>query len=548
MAGRGLSGLLALSGLTLPVATALVVDALVAGGLKQARWLALGLALAAVIAALTLARNWVLSTLQHRLASRLSTQVASTLFTRQPTFFDRRTVGDLFGRVESAHSVHALLSVTLLGAVLDAVLTLGYVAVLIWLAPPLAATTGVAIALCLGTSALVARRTAAWRREEILVVADSSTLLLDSITGADTLRAYRAEAGMLRDWEVLLSRRLLLARRRTRLGTLSQALLAATAVATPLAVLVQAAAAPGTGGSSAGTALGLMALSAATLAPVGSLSIALVNAADLRPLLDRLTDLESADAERTGGRDPGMLRGEITLESVGFRHERHGAEVLAGIGGHVPAGSCVAVLGPTGGGKTTLARLLATVHPPTAGTVYLDGQDLSDLDLDAVRSQVGVVFQDNWLGRGSIRDAVLCGRRGFDDHRVWLALEHAGVDAEIRALPLGLDTRLGSGGTGLSGGQRQRLALARALLANPRILILDEPTSALDADTEAHIQRCLTHLGITRFIITHRLDIAEAADQLWVMDGGRITESGTPACLAAGAGWYARLLRARQPA
>ena len=543
-----LSGLLAVFGLALPLATALIVDAMVANELEQQRWLFFGIGLAMAMGLLTLARNWVLSTLQFRLAGSLSHRVASTLFSRSLRFFDRRSVGDLVGRVESAHAIHALLSITLLGAALDGILTLGYVIALLVIASSLALTTFLVIGVALGASWWVAARCAALRREEILVHADSSTLLVDGITGMGTLRAYGAEQSSLNAWQQLLTRRLSLTRSRTRLNALSLALLAALGIATPLAILLQASTLSGNGFFAAitpGAALGLMGLAAATLTPVVSLATQLITAADLRPLLDRVEDLETAAPERTGGQNPGELRGQIRLESVGFRHDRHGRNVLAGLNGTVPAGSKICVMGPTGCGKTTLAQLLAGLHDPTEGRILIDGQDLQELDPQLLRPHIGVVFQDNWLARGTIREAVLAGREGYEDQQVWQALAKAQLAPEIAALPLGIDTRLGSAGTGLSGGQRQRLALARALLATPRILILDEPTSALDARTERQIERVLRELRITRIIITHRLDVATDADQIWVMDDGRITEQGSSADLSAGTGWYAELVRQR---
>ncbi|MCW4465256.1 ATP-binding cassette domain-containing protein [Glutamicibacter sp. MNS18] len=546
-----LSGLLAVFGLALPLATALIVDAMVASELEQQRWLLFGIGLALAMGLLTLARNWVLSTLQFRLAGSLSHRVAGTLYSRSLRFFDRRSVGDLVGRVESAHAIHALLSITLLGAALDGILTLGYVMALLVIAPSLALTTTLVIGTALGTSWWVATRCAALRREEILVHADSSTLLVDGITGMGTLRAYGSEQPSLHGWQQLLTRRLTLTRSRTRLNAVSLALLAALAIATPLAILLQASTITGNGFFSAitpGTALGLMGLAAATLTPVVSLATQLITAADLRPLLDRVEDLETAPAERTGGQNPGELSGAIRLESVGFRHDRHGRNVLTGISGSVPAGSKLCILGPTGCGKTTLAQLLAGLHDPTAGRILIDGQDLQQLDPQLVRPHIGVVFQENWLARGTIRDAVVAGREGYEDQQVWQALAKAQLAPEIAALPLGIDTRLGSTGSGLSGGQRQRLALARALLANPRILILDEPTSALDGGTERRIEQVLRELSITRIIITHRLDVAADADQIWVMDEGRITEQGSPADLSEGTGWYAGLVRQRMGA
>lgn len=544
-----LSLLLAVGGLALPITTALIVDALVADAVAQHRWLAIGMALALAIGLLTLARNWVLATLQRRMAGHLSTSVATTLFSRNLKFFDRRSVGDLFGRVESAHAIHALLSVALLGAGLDALLTIGYVIALVVIVPPLAAVTTGIILLCLVISGVVAKRSANLRREEILVTADSSTLLVDGIDGITTLRAYGAESSMLAKWQQLLDRRLDLTRCRARLNALSMALLAAMAVATPLIILVMASA-PALAHSSAfgqitpGTALGLMALASATLAPVASLATQLVEAADLRPLLDRVQDLTLAAPERSGGNHPGELTGSITIDNVSFKHERYGREILRDFNAQVPAGSTVCILGPTGCGKTTLAQIMAGMHSPTAGRVLVDGNDVETLDPEAFRAQVGVVFQDSWTPAGTIREAILVSRTGFTDEDIWRALFHAQLAQDILALPMGLDTRLGSGGSGLSGGQRQRLALARALLGEPKILVLDEPTSALDGDTERAIEAALVELNITRIIVTHRLSIATAADQLWVMHNGELVEAGSPADLAASDGWYAQLLEA----
>ena len=550
LAGAGfLSLLLAVGGLALPVTTALIVDALVAQAVEEHRWLAIGMALALAIGVLTLTRNWVLATLQRRMAGHLSTSVATTLFSRNLKFFDRRSVGDLFGRVESAHSIHALLSVALLGAGLDALLTLGYLIALVVIAPPLAAITGGIILLCLLVSGVVAKRSANLRREEILVTADSSTLLVDGIEGIHTLRAYSAEASMLTDWQQLLKRRLDLTRSRAQLNALSMALLAAMAVATPLIILVMASSPTlthsGTFGQiTPGTALGLMALASATLAPVASLATQLVEAADLRPLLDRVQDLTLAEPDRSEGDDPGELTGELTVDEVSFKHERYGREILRGITAHIPAGSTVCILGPTGCGKTTLAQLMAGMHSPTTGRVRVDGHDVATLAPQAFRKQVGVVFQDAWMPAGTIREAILVSRTGYCDEDIWRALFHAQLAEEILALPMGLETRLGSGGTGLSGGQRQRLALARALLGDPKILILDEPTSALDGDTERAIEAALIELNITRIIVTHRLSIATAADQLWIMHDGELVEVGSPAELAVSEGWYAQLLEA----
>lgn len=538
-AAASLSALLAVCGLGLPILTAVIVDGLISDSGKQATWLAAGVSLAAVVLLLSFGRYLVLASLQHRMAGSLSVRVTDSLFSRHLRFFDRRSVGDLFGRVDSAHAIHGLLSVTLLGTVLDAALTLGYLIALTIVAPPVAGIVSLAVAVSISVTLVVARRCSGLRREEILVAADAATTMVDSVSGVATLRVYGAEAHVLGNWSKLLDRRLHLTRSRARLSALSLSLLAGLTVATPLTVLVVASS---SGGLTPGGALGLMALAGAALAPVSSLAAQLVQAADLRPMLDRIEDLEAADAERQGGVAPGRLRGEITLQEVRFRYDRFSDDVLGPVGGHIPAGTKIGVLGPTGCGKSTLAHLLCGLYQPTSGRILLDGQDLAGLDLAAVRSQIGVVFQDVWLSTGTIREAVVAGRDRYSDDDVWHALSRAQIADEIAGLPLGLETRL-SGGQGLSGGQRQRLALARALLSDPAIMILDEATSALDAHTEKLVDAILAELQITRVVITHRLGIVADADQLWVIDRrGQLAEQGSPHELERRGGVYADLL------
>lgn len=541
-----LSGALAVLGLGLPILTAVIVDGVVSDATGQRTWLAMGIALAVVVGLLSLARFLVLARLQQRLAGSLSARVAGTLFSRHLRFFDRRSVGDLFGRVESAHVLHNLMSVTLLGTVLDAVITVGYLAALTIVMPLLAAVTAAGVAVSVVVTLLIARTCAGLRREEILVAADAATNMVDGIAGIATLRVYAAERNLLTGWGRQLDRRLALTRRRARLSALCLSLTAGVAVAVPLVVLVVASSAHGL---TPGGALGLMALATATLTPVSSLAAQLIQVADLNPMLDRIKDLETGEEDRLGGDDPGRLRGELALRGVRFRYDRNSNDVVGPVDAHVPAGSKIGILGPTGCGKSTLAHLMCGLYEPTAGTISFDGRELAGLDLASVRPQIGVVFQDNWLGTGTIRDAVLAGRVGHSDQDVWRALAQAQIATEVAGMPLGLETHVASGGGGLSGGQRQRLALARALLARPAILILDEATSALDPQTERRIDTVLAGLQVTRIIITHRLDIIADADELWVIDhSGHLVEQGSPNELVEQGGHYASLVRRSAPA
>ena len=225
---------------------------------------------------------------------------------------------------------------------------------------------------------------------------------------------------------------------------------------------------------------------------------------------------------------PSELRGEITFERVSFAYEP-GKPVLHEISFAARPGTVTALVGPSGGGKSTLIGLVAAFHVPTHGRILVDADDLAHVDLAAYRRRLGVVLQDNFLFDGTIRDNVAFSRPDATDAEVVTACRTARVDEFVDRFADGYQTVVGERGVKLSGGQRQRVAIARAILADPRILILDEATSSLDSESEAYIQQGLAHLmhGRTTFVIAHRLSTIRRADQILVLEDGRIVERGT---------------------
>jgi ATP-binding cassette subfamily B protein/subfamily B ATP-binding cassette protein MsbA len=248
-----------------------------------------------------------------------------------------------------------------------------------------------------------------------------------------------------------------------------------------------------------------------------------------------------------GAREASTRVESLRFENVDFAY-RAGIPVLSDISLDVPGGATVALVGPSGAGKTTLTDLVARFHDPTSGRVLLNGVDLKQLQLASYRRLLAVVQQDTFLFDGSVRDNIAYGRRDASDEAVAEAARRANAHDFIAALPEGYDTQIGERGVKLSGGQRQRISIARALLADPQILILDEATSNLDTESEQLIQRSLAELlkGRTTFVIAHRLSTVTHADLIVVLDRGRVVESGRHDELLAKDGMYAEMVRRQQ--
>jgi ABC-type multidrug transport system fused ATPase/permease subunit len=266
--------------------------------------------------------------------------------------------------------------------------------------------------------------------------------------------------------------------------------------------------------------------------------------------LDRIRELcqvptEDEDDEQREAL--GLVNGEVVFEDVAFSYKEN-SPVLEAVSFHAAAGTTTALVGPSGAGKSTLIGLIMAFHYPDSGRILIDGRDLSRLRLVDYRRQLGVVMQDNFLFDGTIRDNIAYARPDATDEQIREAARISNADEFIDRFDDGYDTVVGERGVKLSGGQRQRLAIARAIIADPRLLILDEATSSLDSESEALIRDGLRRLrqGRTTFVIAHRLSTIQSADQILVMDRGRIVERGTHTELLREGGLYRSLYERQQ--
>ncbi|MBD2199408.1 MULTISPECIES: NHLP bacteriocin export ABC transporter permease/ATPase subunit [Calothrix] len=294
---------------------------------------------------------------------------------------------------------------------------------------------------------------------------------------------------------------------------------------------------------STGTFLAFNAAFGTFISGATSLSSTAVDILEALPLWERAQPILQATPEVDGSKtDPGRLSGRVEISHVIFRYRPDGALTLDDVSLRAEPGEFIALVGPSGSGKSTLFRLLLGFDTPESGSINYDGQELSGLDVNAVRRQLGVVLQNSRLMSASIFENI-SSNAVISMEEAWEAARMAGLADDIATMPMGMHTVVSEGGTNLSGGQRQRLLIARALALRPRILVFDEATSALDNRTQAIVSESLEKLNVTRIVVAHRLSTIRNADRIYVLENGRLVQQGNFDQLAQQPGLFSQLIQ-----
>ena len=376
-------------------------------------------------------------------------------------------------------------------------------------------------------------------------IADITSLLQETISGARVVRSFAREGYEVQRFERENQRNFRAVMRATKLTSLLSPLVEFSAAIAVTVILWYGGYSVVTGAITAGSLIAFLIYAINLSNPVKRLSQVYGNIQKAMAAGDRvfaILDTKPEVVEKTNAIVLPEVDGRVRFDHVSFSYDGE-KKALDDFSLDVPAGRVVAIVGPSGAGKTTIANLLPRFYDATEGAITVDGIDVRDVTFQSLREQIGVVPQETMLFNATIKDNILYGRLDGTDEEVYAAAKAANALEFIERLPEGMDTLVGERGSSLSGGQRQRIAIARAILKNPKILILDEATSALDTESEKLVQEALERLmqGRTAFVIAHRLSTIKNADQIVVLREGKLVESGTHDELVAAGGLYQHL-------
>ncbi len=539
---------LQLMGLVSPIFFQLVIDkVLVHQSMTTLDVLAFGLAGVLIFETLMSGlRNWLFAHTTNRVDSELSARMFRHLLNLPLSYFEARRVGDSIARVRELERIREFLTSNAVTVVIDLVFTIVFFAVMYVYSPFLTMLVLLSIPFYIAISVLISPTLRAKLEEKFRRGAENQAFLVESVTGIGTLKAMAVEPQMRDRWEKLFAGYTSAGFDVAKLANWGSHLIQLVSKLTTVAILYFGAKAVIAGDLTVGALVAFNMLSGRVAAPILRLSQLWQDFQQVRISGDRLGDVLNAPAEPDHNPNRASLpaiKGAVRFDKVRFRYRADAPEALRGISLDIAAGEMLGIVGPSGSGKSTLTKLVQRLYVPEQGRVLVDGVDLALVDPPWLRRQVGVVLQENILFNRTVRENIALGDPTRPMETVIEAAKLAGAHDFILELNHGYDTVIDERGGNLSGGQRQRMAIARALINDPRILILDEATSALDAESEEIIQHNLARIskGRTVIIIAHRLSAVRQCHRIITVEAGEVTEMGTHADLLRAGGRYAQL-------
>lgn len=540
-------------GLLSPLITQSVIDkVLVHNSLSTLDVLAIGLLLIAVFETiLSVARNYVFTHTASKIDVILSCRLFNHLFRLPLRYFETRRVGDTVARVRELENIRRFLTGVPMNTLLDSLFIIVYIIVMTFYSPKLTLITLASIPIFVLISALVTPVLKSRLDEKFNCGAESQSYLVEAVTGVQTIKSFAIEPSAQKKWEGLLANYTKAGFKTSMLSGNAGAAAQFVQKVFDLLILWIGARLVIDGKLTVGQLVAFRMLSGRVSGPVLRLVQMWQDFQQTSISVQRLGDIFNTKPEPTMDNSKTRLpaiKGDLRFDKVSFRYRADGAEVIKNMSFGIRPNTVVGIVGRSGSGKSTISKLVQRLYVPESGKILIDGVDLALADPNWLRTQIGVVLQENFLFNASIRENIALQNPAASMDEIIRAAKIAGAHDFILELSEGYDTMVGEKGTGLSGGQKQRIAIARALLTNPKILIFDEATSALDYESESIIQQNLKEIckGRTVLIIAHRLSTLKDADLIMVVERGQIAEYGTKDKLIEAKGLYYHLLTQQQ--
>lgn len=484
--------------------------------------------------AMTGLRQYLLDHTANRVDLALIVGFISHTFRLPLSFFESRYVGDIISRVQENRKIQRFLTGEALSILLDLLTVFIYVGLMFWYSWKMALLTLVIVPPFVLLALIATPFLQRISREIFGAYNEETGYLIQSLTGIRTVKSMAVEQTVRWHWEELFGKSIKTTFSGQVIGNMLQ-IFSSTIQAVMTTVLLWFGAWQVIQNElTIGQLVAFNMLLGNVINPFQRLIVLWNDLQEVIIAVERINDVIDAepeeDLQHQARQSLPPIRGHLRFEQVTFRyHPESDVNTLENVSFEVQPGQIVALVGRSGSGKTTISKLLLSLYPPTEGKILIDGYDVTTLSLRSLRQQIGVVDQDTFLFGGTIRENISVGHPEATLEDVIEAAQQAGAHSFVKELPMGYETQIGEGGGMLSGGQRQRLAIARALLGNPPLLILDEATSSLDAESERIIQANLNTIlqARTTLVIAHRLSTVRNADLILVLDRGVLIESGT---------------------